>query len=59
MFLSSAVLPEEYNTENLLFMMFWGAVAGCTIRGIFSYGTEFVNAPRLVVAQVKPRPNEA
>lgn len=57
MFVSSAVLPQEYNTENLLFMMFWGAVMSGTLRGIVIYGTEFVDSPQLTSA-VHP-PNEA
>lgn len=57
MFVSSALLPQEYNTENLLFMMFWGAVATGTIRGIITYGTEFVDTPRL--CSVAHRPNDA
>ncbi|CAD7090352.1 unnamed protein product [Hermetia illucens] len=47
MFFASAILPQEYNTENLLFLLFWGAMVGVTTAGIFRYGSEFVDWPRL------------
>lgn len=53
MFLSSAVLPREYNTENMLFLLFWGAVVGLTLRGIFKYGSEFVDLPKLIGRSTK------
>lgn len=52
MFFASAVFPNEYNTENLLFLMFWGAMIGVTAKGIFKYGIEFVDLPKLM-PQVK------
>lgn len=48
MFFTSAVLPQEYNTENLLFLMFWGVMIGVTVKGIFRFGTEFVDFPKLL-----------
>lgn len=48
MFFASAILPQAYNTENMLFLMFWGAMVGVTGRGIFKYGVEFVDWPKLV-----------
>lgn len=48
MFVSSAALPREYNTENMLFLLFWGTVVGITLRSIFKYGKEFVDLPMLV-----------
>lgn len=47
MFFASATLPHEYNTENLLFLLFWGAMIGVTVKGIFRFGAEFVDFPRL------------
>ncbi|XP_046803046.1 phosphatidylinositol-3-phosphatase SAC1-like [Lucilia cuprina] len=43
----TALVPSEFNTENLLFMLFWGALIGVSISGIFHYGLEFVDWPRL------------
>lgn len=48
MFITSATLPQEYNTENMLFLLFWGTVVGFTVHGVFKYGVEFVDAPKLV-----------
>ncbi|XP_055383120.1 phosphatidylinositol-3-phosphatase SAC1 [Condylostylus longicornis] len=47
MFFASAIFPKEYKTENLLFLMFWGAMIGVSTTGIMKYGTEFVNWPKL------------
>ncbi|XP_061402641.1 phosphatidylinositol-3-phosphatase SAC1 [Musca vetustissima] len=43
----TALVPPEFNTENLLFMLFWGALIGVSISGIFHYNLEFVDWPRL------------
>lgn len=48
MFFASSVLPHEYNTENLLFLLFWGSMVGVTGFGIFKYGIEFVDWPKLL-----------
>lgn len=48
MFFASVTLPQEYNTENMLFLLFWGAVVGATLRGILKYGIEFVDLPKLL-----------
>lgn len=47
MFFASAIFPSEPNTENLLFLLFWGAMVGVSTSGILHYGTEFVDYPRL------------
>lgn len=47
MFCASVILPQEYNTENLLFMLFWGSMIGITLKGILRFGTEFVDFPKL------------
>lgn len=48
MFFASATLPHEYKTENMLFLLFWGAMVGVTVKGIFLYGNEFVDFPKLL-----------
>lgn len=48
MFFASVILPQEYNTENLLFMLFWGSMIGTTLKGILRFGSEFVDFPKLV-----------
>uniref|UniRef100_A0A0K8TMQ9 Phosphatidylinositol-3-phosphatase SAC1 n=1 Tax=Tabanus bromius TaxID=304241 RepID=A0A0K8TMQ9_TABBR len=48
MFFASSIFPHEYNTENLLFLLFWGAMVGVTSIGIFKYWTEFVDWPKLL-----------
>lgn len=48
MFFASATFPHEYNTENLLFLLFWGTMIGVTGHGILKYGNEFVDMPKLL-----------
>lgn len=48
MFCASVILPQEYNTENLLFMLFWGSMIGITLKGILRFGSEFVDFPKLL-----------
>lgn len=48
MFAASTVLPSENRTENLLFMMFWGAMTAVSVAGIFKYNIEFVDWPKLL-----------
>lgn len=48
MFFASSIFPHEYNTENLLFLLFWGAMVGVSATGIFKYGVEFVDWPKLL-----------
>jgi len=55
MFFASSVFPTEYNTENLLFLLFWGAMVGVTATGIFKYGTEFVDWPKLRPIQISTK----
>lgn len=47
MFVTCAVLPSEYSTESLLFLLFWGVMVGATAHTIFRHGTEFVDKPQL------------
>lgn len=47
MFVASALLPSEYSTECLLYLMFWGGMVGATAYYIFQYGPEFVDKPKL------------
>lgn len=54
MFFSSAVLPQVYNTENMLFLMFWGMAVGFTSRSIFRHGEQFVDWPKLVTFNSDP-----
>lgn len=53
MFFSSVIFPHEFNTENLLFLLFWGAMVGVTTTGIFKYGIEFVDWPKLTPPPIK------
>ncbi|XP_055604913.1 phosphatidylinositol-3-phosphatase SAC1 [Uranotaenia lowii] len=50
MFFTSTVYPQEYRTENLLFILFWGSMVGVTGAGIMKYGIEFVDWPKLLPA---------
>ncbi|XP_033158809.1 phosphatidylinositide phosphatase SAC1 isoform X1 [Drosophila mauritiana] len=47
MFMITMTYPAEFNTENLLFMLFWGAMIAVSATGILHYGIEFVQWPRL------------
>ncbi|CAH0550351.1 unnamed protein product [Brassicogethes aeneus] len=47
MFVASAVLPAEYSTESLLYLLFWGSMVGASGLNILKYGIEFVDKPRL------------
>ncbi|KAJ8942653.1 hypothetical protein NQ318_013366 [Aromia moschata] len=35
MFVASAILPSEYSTESLLYMLFWGSMVSATAHSIF------------------------
>lgn len=48
MFCASAIFSHEYNTENLLFLLFWGSMVATTSVGIIKYGKEFVDWPKLL-----------
>ncbi|XP_015043580.2 phosphatidylinositide phosphatase SAC1 isoform X1 [Drosophila pseudoobscura] len=48
MFMITLTYPAEFNTENLLFMLFWGAMVAVSATGILHYGVEFVQWPRLL-----------
>uniref|UniRef100_W8BM43 Phosphatidylinositol-3-phosphatase SAC1 n=1 Tax=Ceratitis capitata TaxID=7213 RepID=W8BM43_CERCA len=43
----TAIFPAEFNTESLLFLLFWGTMIGVSTTGILHYGVEFVDWPRL------------
>ncbi|XP_030375208.1 phosphatidylinositide phosphatase SAC1 [Scaptodrosophila lebanonensis] len=47
MFFITITYPAEFNTENLLFMLFWSAMIAVSATGIMHYGIEFVQWPRL------------
>ncbi|XP_045505127.1 phosphatidylinositol-3-phosphatase SAC1 isoform X1 [Colias croceus] len=47
MLCASAVLPARSRTELLLYLMFWGAAVGATLKFMFKHGKEFVDWPRL------------
>lgn len=48
MFVTCAILPAEYSTESLLFLLFWGSMVVATLSTILKHGPEFVDRPRLV-----------
>lgn len=48
MFVTCAVLPAEYSTESLLYLLFWGSMIAYTSSTILKYGQEFVDKPRLL-----------
>lgn len=48
MFCATALFSHEYNTESLLFMMFWGAMVFGTGTMIFRNGVDFVDQPKLI-----------
>ncbi|KAH8372500.1 hypothetical protein KR093_011767 [Drosophila rubida] len=48
MFIITMTYPAEFSTENLLFMLFWGAMIAVSATGILHYGVEFVQWPRLI-----------
>lgn len=58
MFAASTVLPTEFRTENLLFLMFWGAMMGVSVAGIFRYNTEFVDWPKLLPPVLNQQKNQ-
>lgn len=47
MFMTCAVLPAEYSTETLLYLLFWGSMVIATGTTIFRHGPEFVDRPKL------------
>ncbi|GLV39628.1 Sac1 phosphatase [Carabus blaptoides fortunei] len=47
MFMTCGVLPAEYSTETLLYLLFWGSMVIATGTTIFRYGPEFVDRPKL------------
>lgn len=47
MFVACAILPTEYSTESLLYLLFWGTMVVGVGSNIFKHGPEFVDTPRL------------
>ncbi|XP_067006317.1 phosphatidylinositol-3-phosphatase SAC1-B [Anabrus simplex] len=47
MFFANVITPSEYNTESLLYLLFWGSMVAVTFATIMIYGTEFVDYPKL------------
>ncbi|XP_038218397.1 phosphatidylinositol-3-phosphatase SAC1 [Zerene cesonia] len=47
MLCAGAALPARSRTELLLYLMFWGAAVGATLKFMFKHGKEFVDWPRL------------
>uniref|UniRef100_A0A1A9ZB97 Phosphatidylinositol-3-phosphatase SAC1 n=1 Tax=Glossina pallidipes TaxID=7398 RepID=A0A1A9ZB97_GLOPL len=43
----TALMPSNFKTENLLFMLFSGALIAVSATGMFHYGHEFIDWPRL------------
>lgn len=54
MFFATALFSHEYNTESLLFLLFWGAMVFGTGSIILRNGREFVDVPKLVL-QLPPQ----
>jgi len=47
MWFSLIAFPQEYSTEYLLYILFWGSMSFATGGVIFYFGTEFVDNPVL------------
>ncbi|XP_047001816.1 phosphatidylinositol-3-phosphatase SAC1 isoform X2 [Schistocerca americana] len=47
MFFANIITPTEYNTESLLYLLFWASMVSVTSMIIMIYGTEFVDYPKL------------
>ena len=45
--------PLEHSTETLLYLLFWLAMVSMTLLGIFYYGSELADYPKLT--DVRPR----
>lgn len=48
MFCATGLFSHEYNTESLLFLMFWGAMVFGTGNYIFRNGLDYVDMPKLI-----------
>ncbi|CRL04071.1 CLUMA_CG017184, isoform A [Clunio marinus] len=57
MFCATVLFSHEYNTESLLFLMFWGAMVFGTGSMILRNGRDFVDMPKLIILTV-PREME-
>ncbi|CAG2121709.1 unnamed protein product, partial [Medioppia subpectinata] len=53
MFFFSLLIPTEHSTETLLYLLFWLAMVSTTLIGIFYYGSELADYPKL--RDVKPK----
>ncbi|KAK4884701.1 hypothetical protein RN001_000972 [Aquatica leii] len=51
MFIACAIMPSEYSTDSLTFMLFWGLMVVATLTMILRHGSEFVDKPRLTYFQ--------
>lgn len=49
MFCATVLFSHEYNTESLLFVMFWGAMVFGTGSMILRNGRDFVDMPKLII----------
>jgi len=47
MWASLVILPQEYSSEYLLYILFWGSMTFATGGVIVHHGTEFVDNPVL------------
>ncbi|XP_044738876.1 phosphatidylinositol-3-phosphatase SAC1 [Chrysoperla carnea] len=47
MFVACGILPSEYSTETLIYMLFWGSMVMSTGILILRHGKEFVDKPKL------------
>lgn len=55
MLLMGMMLPPEHWTELILFSLFWGTFVVLAVFGIFYYGEDFVDSPRLALLASKHR----
>jgi hypothetical protein len=59
MFCATGLFSHEYNTESLLFMMFWGVMVFGTGNLIFRNGMDFVDLPKLIPVSLPGKKLEA
>lgn len=58
MFFANIITPTEYNTESLLYLLFWGTMVSTTSVTIMIYGKEFVDYPKLCELRGSSVPSE-
>lgn len=49
----SILLPDEHVSEQLMYVLFWGAASVISLGVMYMFGTEFVDRPRLVQTKLK------